>query len=76
MDNSVQIASLLIYCSRIKRGTHNIEREMEFKDNPLFVVHDSEGFEAGQDDEFRVVTNFIESRARMKNIDDRLHAIW
>jgi len=49
---------------------------MEFKDNKLFVVHDSEGFEAGQEDEFRVVANFIRARSRMRNINDQLHAIW
>lgn len=49
---------------------------MEFKDNNLFVVHDSEGFEAGQEAEFQVVVNFIRSRSRMQNINDRLHAIW
>lgn len=59
-----------------KRGTHDIEREMEFENNELFIVHDSEGFEAGQEDEFHVVVNFIHSRARQKNINDRLHAIW
>jgi len=55
---------------------HNIEREMEFKGNKLFVVHDSEGFEAGQEDEFQNVANFIRSRGGMQSINDRLHAIW
>jgi len=55
---------------------HDIEKEMEFKDNKLFVVHDSEGFEAGQEDEFQVVVNFIRSRNLKENINERLHAIW
>lgn len=49
---------------------------MEFKENKLFIVHDSEGFEAGQDDEFEVVLNFIKSRGKTANPKDRLHAIW
>lgn len=59
-----------------QRGIHNIEKEMEFKDNKLFIVHDSEGFEAGQEDEFQVVVNFIQSRSLKENINERLHAIW
>lgn len=61
-----------------KRGTHNIEREMEFESNNSFVVHDSEGFEAGQDDEYKVVANFISSRSpsQTQDINKRLHAIW
>ncbi|KAF8638749.1 hypothetical protein AX17_001990 [Amanita inopinata Kibby_2008] len=58
------------------RGIHDIEKEMEFKNNKLFVVHDSEGFEAGKEDEFKVVTNFINSRGLMRSINERLHAIW
>lgn len=59
-----------------KRGVHDIEKKLEFKDNKLFIVHDSEGFEAGQENEFEVVVNFIRSRSLEKNLNDRLHAIW
>lgn len=69
-------ALLVNHLISYKRGIHNIEKEMEFKDNKLFIVHDSEGFEAGQEDEFQVVVNFIHARSLKKNINDRLHAIW
>lgn len=61
---------------RKQRGKHDIEKEMTFKNNPLFLVHDSEGFEAGRKDEFNVVQRFIESRSRREKINERLHAIW
>ena len=49
---------------------------MKFETNDRFVVHDSEGFEAGQDDEYRVVVDFIKSRGRNRDVNERLHAIW
>jgi hypothetical protein len=49
---------------------------MALQKNRLFLVHDSEGFEAGRREEFDVVTNFIDTRCRKENFNERLHAIW
>lgn len=49
---------------------------MVFEGNDKMVAHDSEGFEAGRDNEVEVVKNFIEKRSKMEDINDRLHVVW
>ncbi|KIM44169.1 hypothetical protein M413DRAFT_443207 [Hebeloma cylindrosporum] len=58
------------------RGKCDIEQEISSSQNDLFVLHDSQGFEAGEVDNFNTVKTFIDSRARMPEIKDRLHAVW
>ncbi|KAG2159557.1 GTP-binding protein [Suillus bovinus] len=62
--------------SSIKRGNHDIRNEMVFKSNPGLVFHDSCGFEAGSEEEFEDMKNFISERANATRLEDRLHAIW
>ncbi|KAG1780801.1 hypothetical protein EV702DRAFT_1193623 [Suillus placidus] len=59
-----------------KRGNHDITNEMVFKSNPVFVFHDSCGFEAGSDEEFDDMKKFISERANAKELKERIHAIW
>jgi len=40
------------------------------------VLHDSQGFEPGEVDNFNKVKTFLDRRAQMPEIKDRLHAIW
>ena len=49
---------------------------MIFASNPQFIFHDSRGFEAGSEDELRIVKRFIEDRAKRHHMQDQLHAIW
>jgi hypothetical protein len=49
---------------------------MVFNSNPGFRFHDSCGFEAGREDEFVNVQEFIDNRSRAPEIADQLHAIW
>ncbi|GJE91865.1 GTPase domain-containing protein [Phanerochaete sordida] len=58
------------------RGVHNIEKALRFKNNDLLLVHDSEGFEAGVTKEFAVVNAFIERRATLEDVSERLHMVW
>ncbi|EKM60411.1 uncharacterized protein PHACADRAFT_109866 [Phanerochaete carnosa HHB-10118-sp] len=58
------------------RGVHDIERELVFRDNNKLIVHDSEGFEAGKKHEVNIVSDFIERRSAMEDINQRLHMIW
>ncbi|KAG1827980.1 GTP-binding protein [Suillus variegatus] len=58
------------------RGNHNIANEMVFKSNPGFVFHDSCGFEAGSEEEFKNMKNFISERAHATKLEERIHAIW
>ncbi|KAG1810391.1 GTP-binding protein [Suillus plorans] len=58
------------------RGLHNIENEMVFKSNPGFRFHDSRGFEAGGESEFKMVKAFIADRSKEVRLSHQLHAIW
>ncbi|KAJ8585626.1 hypothetical protein M405DRAFT_824657 [Rhizopogon salebrosus TDB-379] len=59
-----------------QRGEHNINNELVFRSNPGFVFHDSCGFEAGGEDEFRKMKEFISERASTRKLNERIHAIW
>ncbi|OAX31870.1 hypothetical protein K503DRAFT_38745 [Rhizopogon vinicolor AM-OR11-026] len=60
----------------IDRGYHNIENELVFGSNPDFIFHDSCGFEAASEDEFKKMEEFILERASSKILKERIHAIW
>ncbi|OAX42828.1 hypothetical protein K503DRAFT_272446 [Rhizopogon vinicolor AM-OR11-026] len=58
------------------RGHHGIENELVFGSNPDFVFHDSCGFEAGSEAEFKEMKEFVLERASTAKLDERIHAIW
>ncbi|KAL4080044.1 hypothetical protein V8B97DRAFT_2020768 [Scleroderma yunnanense] len=58
------------------RGEHNIENELIFRSNPYFIFHDSCGFEAGSQDEFNKMRDFVLDRATTSHLNKRIHAIW
>jgi hypothetical protein len=45
-------------------------------DNDRFILHDSEGFEPGEDAKFKTVMDFIDERSKKPDLGERLHAIW
>jgi hypothetical protein len=48
-----------------------------FSNYARYIFHDSCGFEAGSDnEELRIVQEFIQQRAGQTRPQDRLHAIW
>ncbi|KAF8549878.1 hypothetical protein OG21DRAFT_1420576, partial [Imleria badia] len=59
-----------------QRGLHNIENELIFQSNQKLVFHDSQGFEAGCEDEFLQMKTFIADRAKTTTLKKRIHAIW
>lgn len=61
---------------RRQRGIHNIENELIFRSNKKLVFHDSQGFEAGREDEFLEMKKFIADRAETTILKKRIHAIW
>ncbi|KAI6094293.1 GTP-binding protein, partial [Pisolithus croceorrhizus] len=65
-----------ISCVVVQRGYHNIEDELVFRSNPRFVFHDSCGFEAGSEEEFNRMKEFVMDRAKATRLDRRIHAIW
>ena len=40
------------------------------------MLHDSQGFEAGEVENFNKVKDFIDRRRNMPHVKDRLHAVW
>ncbi|KAG5351509.1 hypothetical protein C0989_006206 [Termitomyces sp. Mn162] len=54
----------------------NIDQEIYSEENPHFVLHDSKGFEQGDDTNVKIVDNFINERKNMPHIKDKLHAVW
>lgn len=60
----------------MQRGEHNIEDELTPTSHDGYVFHDSPGFEAGSEDEIRIVQDFVRRKSRERRLQDRLHAIW
>ena len=59
-----------------KAGVANIDTEIIPTNNEYFVLHDSQGFEHGEGDNFSIVKDFIEARSAMPEVKDQIHAIW
>ncbi|KDQ53797.1 hypothetical protein JAAARDRAFT_209811 [Jaapia argillacea MUCL 33604] len=57
-------------------GKSNIEDEITFPENPLFVLHDSQGLEPGEVENLNTIKDFVKRRMAEPKIKDRLHAIW
>jgi hypothetical protein len=60
----------------VQRGEHDIEDELIFTKHDSYVFHDSRGFESGNEDELRIVQEFVRRRSQEKRLNARLHAIW
>ncbi|KAI0317455.1 hypothetical protein OF83DRAFT_1083580 [Amylostereum chailletii] len=57
-------------------GVHDITTPLTSKGNNRFVLHDSQGFECGEEGNLQTVLNFIDEQAKMTALQDQLHAIW
>jgi hypothetical protein len=55
---------------------HDIEDELIFTNHNGYIFHDSCGFEAGSEDELKIVQEFVRRKSRERQLKDRLHAIW
>jgi hypothetical protein len=60
----------------VQRGLHDIDDELIFKNHAGYVFHDSRGFEAGGEDELKIVQEFVRRKSHEVELNDRLHAIW
>ncbi|KAF8557126.1 hypothetical protein OG21DRAFT_1373904, partial [Imleria badia] len=67
---------LYIGLRRDAQSLHNIENELIFRSNDQFIFHDSQGFEAGREDEFLMAKKFIADRTTTTRLEKRLHMIW
>jgi len=62
--------------SRSGAGVSNINTEIIARENGSFVLHDSQGFEHGEGENFQKVVNFLKARKDMPNVRDQVHAVW
>ncbi|KAI6019523.1 hypothetical protein PISMIDRAFT_14989, partial [Pisolithus microcarpus 441] len=60
----------------LKPGAANIEEELISPQNDRFVLHDSNGFEPGDNVNYDAVRSFITDRKKRKHVKDQLHAVW
>jgi len=61
----------------LEPGEASIDKEYTSKENPFFVLHDSKGFEPGDNGTFGIVSKFIQQRRNPDlPLKDQLHAVW
>lgn len=60
----------------LERGKHAIEDELIFRSNTGFIFHDSRGFEAGSEEEVKLMKKFLVHCAATMKLEKRIHAIW
>ncbi|RDB24104.1 hypothetical protein Hypma_008545 [Hypsizygus marmoreus] len=58
------------------RGDADIDEEIFSSTNDKFVLHDSRGFEPGEEHNVEIVQDFINQRSRQRDVKDKLHAVW
>ncbi|KAI8288773.1 hypothetical protein K4K60_010263 [Colletotrichum sp. SAR11_57] len=59
-----------------QRGEHDIEQAFESDLHPGIIIHDSEGFQAGNSKEVSAFKKFLKARSGSPDIKQNLHAIW
>ncbi|KAF8351818.1 kinase-like domain-containing protein [Amanita rubescens] len=57
-------------------GRADIDKGITSPHNEHLIIHDSEGYEPGNEEKFRVLERFIAERSQKDAIAERLHAIW
>ncbi|KAG2081316.1 hypothetical protein BD769DRAFT_1621226 [Suillus cothurnatus] len=59
-----------------KPGEADIDHEFISPQNDRFVLHDSKGFEPGEEGNVIIVRDFIERRRKKPDLKDQIHAVW
>ncbi|KAL4072040.1 hypothetical protein J3A83DRAFT_4188102 [Scleroderma citrinum] len=59
-----------------RRGSADIFKELFSPRNPEFIVHDSQGFEPGENKNLPRVQKFIRDRRSAAKFEDQIHAVW
>lgn len=58
------------------RGTHDINQGFESDQYPGVIIHDSEGFEAGDAKRVQAFEEFLKKRSSRVATQHQLHAVW
>ncbi|KAF8800648.1 hypothetical protein BYT27DRAFT_7117125 [Phlegmacium glaucopus] len=56
-------------------GTADINREYTSLANPRFILHDSKGFEPGNNGTWTIVEQFLKERQKF-DLPNKIHALW
>lgn len=59
-----------------QHGRHDIDQPFQSDRHPGIIIHDSEGFQAGDTKEVVAFEKFIKKRLLAPDMEDQLHAIW
>ncbi len=59
-----------------KRGLHDIRQELVHENRRDLIIHDSRGFEAGDESQIDEVEKFVREKSSRTRMEDRLHVIW
>ncbi|KAL1877881.1 hypothetical protein Daus18300_002234 [Diaporthe australafricana] len=59
-----------------QRGRHDIEEGFESDQHPGIIIHDSEGFQTGNNKEVSAFKKFLKARSGNRMVRENLHAIW
>ncbi|KAJ6447861.1 hypothetical protein C8R45DRAFT_1224809 [Mycena sanguinolenta] len=57
-------------------GVHDFDKPFSFPRNDRIIIHDSQGFEPGEEGNIQTVSDFIHRRSNMPALADQLHEIW
>ena len=57
-------------------GQHNVEDEIRHEGRPDLIIHDSGGFEAGDESQMQAVARFVKDKSSRIRLEERLHVIW
>ena len=57
-------------------GVTNINTAIVASENGRFILHDSQGLEHREGENFRKVVDFLKARKDMPNVRDQVHAVW
>ncbi|KAG1895735.1 uncharacterized protein F5891DRAFT_1175488 [Suillus fuscotomentosus] len=71
-----RVGTVADHISEHKRGEADIEREFIAEENERFVLHDSQGFEAGDSMIFKTAKDFIDRRRKEPKLQNKIHAVW
>ena len=59
-----------------RAGTASISEGITSEHNKHLILHDSEGYEPGNEEKFRTLEKFVLERSQTNSVAERLHAIW
>ncbi|KAL8766023.1 MAG: hypothetical protein Q9194_006392 [Teloschistes cf. exilis] len=72
----VNVGHQVVGASDRKCGQHDVQEGFCHENRPDLIIHDSEGFEAGDGSQVQAIGQFVRERSKMPRIEDRLHVIW